>query len=165
MDSAVFSDLTLLEINQSIGLPLNFDFLLYIEKYDNEVPIMDRNYNYTSYFNIYDTSYVIVISSDAYKRIINKTEEEQPVLRLIKTKKEYASQDKLDKSKLMFNNSSIMYYDIMTTNVYVNYLNDEEGELYEEFDKADRSYPEMNYDIPYLGLPEDEQEIGHWNID
>jgi len=65
----------------------------------------------------------------------------------------------------MFNNSVIKYYDILTTNVFKNYLNDEEAEMFEEYEKSEKSYPDMNYDIPYLGLPEDEQEIGHWNID
>lgn len=165
MESAIFSDLTLLEINQSLGLPLDYDFLLHIEKYDNGVTKMDSNYNYTSYFKLHETSYVIVISDDAYKRIINKKEDDSPILRLIKTKREHALQDKLDKSKQMFNNSVIKYYDIRTTNVIVNYLNDEEAEMFEEYEKAERSYPDMNYDIPYLGLPEDEQETGHWNID
>ncbi len=91
---------------------------------------MDSNYNYTSYFKIHETSYVIVISFDAYQKIINKKEEDSPILRLIKTKKEHALQDKLDKSKQMFNNSVIKYYDIRTTNVIVSYLNDEEAEIF-----------------------------------
>lgn len=165
MEDAIFTDLTLFEINHLLDLPSNYNFLTHVEKYDNGVSKMDRNRNYTAYFNIFEISYVIVISADAYKKIKNKKDDDSPILRLIKTKKEYASQDKLDKSKQMFNNSVIKYYDILTTNVFKNYLNDEEAEMFEEYEKAERSYPDMNYDIPYLGLPEDEQEIGHWNID
>ncbi len=37
MESAIFSDLTLLEINQSLGLPINYYLLMHIDKYDNGV--------------------------------------------------------------------------------------------------------------------------------
>lgn len=167
MESAHFNDLTLEEINQFFGLSANNDFLKYIDKYDNGLTRMDRNRRYTAYLKISDVSYVIVFSHDALGKIRNKNEKGSPILRLIKTKEGYTSKEKLDKVKQMFNNTIIKYYDITTTNVYVSYLNDEESEMYEAWDKhEEKNYPDIyDDDIPYLGLPDDEQEIGHWNID
>lgn len=166
MENADYSDLTLSEINQRFGLSPNNDFSKYIEKYDNGIPLMDRNYRYTAYFRNSEISYVIEFSSDALSKIRNSKEEDSLILRLIKTKEGYTPQEKLDKAKKKFNSSIINYYEIVTTNVFVSYLDDEESELYEECDKQnDGSYPDIYDDIPYLGLPEDEQETGHWNID
>ena len=86
MENAEYKDLTLKEINQRLGLSPNNDFSNYVEKYDNGVPIMDRNYNYTAYFKNHKTSYIIVFSSDVFSKIRNKKEEDSPTLRLIKTK-------------------------------------------------------------------------------
>jgi len=35
MEDAIFTDLTLFEINNLLGLPSNYDFLIHVEKYDN----------------------------------------------------------------------------------------------------------------------------------
>ncbi len=164
MENAVYKDLRLTEINQLFGLSLNNDFSSYIEKYDNGVPVMDRNYNYTAYFRNSEISYIIELSSDALSKI--ERELFSPILRLIKIKDGKNSQEKLDKAKKKFNSTIIECYYIVTTNVFFQYLDDEESELYKELDnQKDENYPDIYDDIPYLGLPEDEQETGHWNID
>jgi hypothetical protein len=166
MENAYYKDLKLTEINQLFGLSPNNDFLSYIEKYDNDVPLMDTNDRFTAYFRNSEISYVIVFSSDALSKIRNRKEEVSPILRLIETREGYTLQEKLDKAKKKFNSAIIKYYEVFTTNVFVNYLDDEESELYEKWDnQREESYPDIYDDIPYLGLPEDEQETGHWNID
>lgn len=167
MKDGHFQILLLEEINKIFGLPVDNDFSNYIEKYDNGVFRTDRNFEYTAYINNSIKTFIVSFKSELWHKYISQKSKISCVrLKLYKIDLEYIGKLKLDYVKLHFNNSEIACFKIVTTNVYMNFLDDEEAEFFE----ADRSQIEPpdfdpSANIPYLGLRNDEHDTGHWNID
>lgn len=162
--------LTLEEINKRFGLPKDNDFYEYLDKHENGVLLMDRNRNYTAYFYDSPITFIILIDSDTFSKYISKRKgskiDSSQTLQLVNNR--FISKEKLEKAKELFNcDKAIISYGIHPLNKVLYFINDEENEMMEEWNKQPKHdyYKNPYEDLPYLGLSEDEFETGHWNVD
>lgn len=160
--------LNLNQINSRFGLLPEDDILNYLERYDNGVEIMDDNYEFTGYHFSSGITFIVLFTHDAWKVYFSfKKSGVSDFLKIYKLDEKYVNKNKIKNAKQKFKNKNIEIYRIITKNVYV--VDDEADFLEGREREREREVNEPKYDpyddIPYLGLRDDEQETGHWNID